>query len=132
MTLMLRNALSPWGELGRFFGPLAEPAAWSPRFDISETEKAYVLHADIPGVRQKDLEVRFDEGMLSVRGERKQGKADDRLHRRERFFGSFERWFRLPGDVDGEEIKASYTDGVLTLTIPKQEPVDTSRLIPVS
>ncbi|MDE0101577.1 MAG: Hsp20/alpha crystallin family protein [Bryobacterales bacterium] len=132
MTLMLRNALRPWGDLDRLFGPPAQAAGWSPRFDISETEDAYVLHLDIPGVSPKDIEVRFDEGMLSVRGERKHGEADSRLHRRERFFGSFERWFRLPGDVNEEGINASYTDGVLTLTIPKQAPVDNSRLIPVS
>ena len=131
MTLMLRNALGPWREFDRFFGPTEHRTRWSPRFDVTETETAYVLRGDIPGVSQKDLEVRLDEGILSVRGERKAEPSDSRLHRGERPAGSFERWFRLPGEVKQDKVEATYKRGVLTLTVPKQEPVDTSRLIPV-
>ncbi len=132
MTLMLRNALTPWRDFDRFFATPTVRQGWTPRFDTRETETAYILHGDIPGVNQKDIEVRLDDGILSIRGERTHEAGEDCPHGRERLFGAFRRSFRLPGQADEEGITATYEDGVLTLTVPKQEPVDTSRQIPVN
>ncbi len=131
MTLLHHNTFNPWSDADRLFGTLRNEASWAPAFDIEETDAAYVLRGDIPGMPQKDIEVRIEDGVLSLRGERKPPEAPPRFSRRERPHGKFLRRFRLPDEVDADGVKASYVDGVLELTLPKREPVDTSRLIPV-
>ena len=131
MHLIRHSHFTPWRDLDRFFEAAGE-AAWTPAFDIDETEKTYVLRGDLPGVPQKDIEVRVDEGVLTVRGERKLPEKTDLFRRLERRSGKFLRRFRLAETIDTENVKASYVDGVLELTLPKQEPVDRSRLIPVN
>ncbi len=132
MTLLHHKPFNPWWDVDRFFGTRGNEAAWTPAFDVSETETAYVLHGDIPGVSQKNIEVRIEDGLLTVRGERKQSDAPDRFRRRERRYGKFVRRFRVADTVDAGGVKASYVDGVLELTLPKREPEDNSRLIPVN
>ena len=132
MTLLHHNVFNPWRDVDRFFGPRRNEAGWAPAFDIGETETAYVLRGDIPGVSHKDIEVRIEDGFLTVRGERKQADGAGRFSRRERQQGKFERRFQLTDLVDSDGVKASYVDGVLELTLPKQEPEDNSRLIPVN
>ncbi len=132
MALLFRNHRDIRRDFDRLFGLAAEAPRWKPNFDIANTEGAYVLTGDIPGVAQKDLEVRVEDGVLRVRGERGRAASGGQLHRKERYEGAFERRFRLPEDVQEDAIKASYKRGVLTLELPRQEPVDTSRLIPVN
>ena len=132
MTLLPYNAFNPWREVSRFFGTPEYKTSWTPRFDITETDKAFVLRGDLPGVTQKDVEVRIDEGLLSVSGERKPTADEERFSRRERPSGKFARRFWLPDTVDADGIKASYADGVLELTLPKQDPPDNARLIQVN
>ena len=134
MTLLQHTSFNPWKEIDRFFSPITDQPTWMPAFDIAETDEAFVLRGDLPGVPQKDIEVRLEDNVLTVRGERKiaQPQGEPRLIRLRRPNGKFLRRFSLPKDVNRDEVKASYVDGVLELVIPKQAPVDTSRLITVN
>ena len=131
MTLLRNDAFDPWRDFSRLLGNLPTKDAWIPAFDIEETDSAYVLRGDVPGTRQKDIEIRIDDGVLSVRGERKVLVDDTTFRHAERPDGQFERRFHLPGAVNEDKIKAKCSDGVLEISLPKQAPVDTSRLIPV-
>src|ERR1700722_1934525 len=103
----------------------AEPSVrpWVPAVDIQETENDLVLKADVPDVDMKDIDVRVENGTLSLRGERKfeSEKKNGSWHRVERSYGRFERAFALPNTVDFEAVKAEYKNGVLTITLPKKE-----------
>lgn len=98
-------------------------ADWAPRVDIAETDKVFSIKAEIPEVKKEDVKVTVDNGVLTLRGERKQEKEEKnkKFHRVERFYGSFTRSFTLPDNVDEGKIEASFKDGMLTLTIPKTE-----------
>jgi HSP20 family protein len=109
-----------------FLPTLAEdgPAtAWMPRFDLVEREEDFVAKMDLPGLRPEDINVEMEDGRLVVRGERKQEERSEKENvvRMERVHGSFFRSFTLPRNVKPDEIEAAFTDGVLTLTIPKSE-----------
>ena len=97
--------------------------AWAPAVDIYETEHELVVKADLPEVDPKDLDVRVENNILTIRGERKFEKKvnEDNYLRVERAYGSFARSFTLANTVNSDAIKADYQDGVLTLTIPKRE-----------
>ena len=96
---------------------------WSPAVDVREEDGAYVVECDIPGVRVEDVDVTLENGVLSIRGERKEERREegDTWHRIERFSGSFSRRFSLPDTVDTDEADASMNDGVLIIRIPKSE-----------
>jgi HSP20 family protein len=95
---------------------------WAPAVDIYETENELVVKADLPEVSENDLDVRVENNMLTVRGERKfeQKTEKDNYLRVERAYGSFTRSFSLPNTVNTEAIKADYHNGVLTVTLPKR------------
>jgi len=99
-------------------------ADWAPSVDIEEEEDKYLIKADLPGVDKKDIDVKLENGVLSIRGEKQTeketGKGSKR-HRTERFHGTFARSFTLPDAVKADKVDASYKDGVLSLTIPKAE-----------
>jgi len=96
--------------------------AWAPAVDIYETENELVLKADLPDINEKDLDVRVENNMLTIRGERKfeQKVNEDNYLRIERTYGSFSRSFSLPNTVNTEAIKAEYRNGVLTIELPKR------------
>jgi HSP20 family protein len=106
---------------------------WMPRVDIKEEEKRFVIFADIPGVEPKDIEVSMDNGILSIRGERKADTTGEggKLTRIERAYGQFYRRFALPDSADPEGITASGKNGVLEISIPKR-PETTPRKIQVN
>ncbi|MBI4705537.1 MAG: Hsp20/alpha crystallin family protein [Deltaproteobacteria bacterium] len=106
---------------------------FAPAVDIEEQEDKFVLRADLPGVSEKDIEVRVHEGTLALSGKREEAKEEKREggYYRERRSGSFHREFRLGPSVDGEKIAASYKNGVLSVVLPKKEEVK-PRQIPVS
>lgn len=120
-------------QLGRIFGRLPtrpEPDRellalmdWAPTVDISETDTAYLIKGEIPGVAKENVKVNIEDGMITMRGERKHEKMqrDEKFHRIERSYGSFMRSFRLPNDVDESAIKAEFKDGMLNVTLPKSE-----------
>jgi HSP20 family protein len=131
----------PWREMEDIFDrytrakALGQPQAgsqeviatgdWTPRVDIAETDKAFVIKAEIPEVKKEDVKVTVDNGVLTIRGERKQEKEEKgkKFHRVERYYGSFARSFTLPDNVDETNITASFKDGMLNLQIQKAEEI---------
>jgi len=117
------------GLFDRFFNDLELPDIFGeegmvlPAFDISETEKEYMITGEIPGIDVKDLDITLLEGILTIKGEKKKETEDkdENYHRIERDYGSFQRNFRLPAKVKTDKLDATYKDGVLKLTIPKAE-----------
>ena len=97
----------------------------TPRMDIAETEKAYELIADLPGMQDKDVDISVSNDVLTVTGERSYEQAGEgrSVHLSERGFGAFKRSFSLPDDVDQNHIQARLTKGVLEIRLPKNEEV---------
>jgi len=98
-------------------------ADWAPSVDISETDTAYLVKTEIPGVKKEDVKVTIQDGMLTIQGERKMEKEekDKKFHRIERSYGSFMRSFRVPEDADENSVKAEFKDGMLNVTLTKSE-----------
>jgi len=96
---------------------------WAPAVDIFETEHELVVKADLPDIKPEELDIRVENNILTIRGERKFEKQvnENNYLRVERAYGSFSRSFSLANTVNSDAIKAEYKDGVLTLTIPKRE-----------
>ena len=131
----------PFGDVDGLFGRLMQngfanggrPALsgnnrkldWAPSADISETEREYVIRAELPAVKKEDVQVTYDDGIITIRGERKQQKDEkgEKFHRVETFFGSFERSFSLPDNVNSDAIRCESKDGILTVHVPKTEVV---------
>ena len=114
-----------WG--GPLFAPSALRRAEStfvgmPAVDVAETDKAYEITAELPGMEEKNIEVKLANGVLSIKGEKQEEKEekDKNYYRRERNFGSFERSFQVPDDVEADKIEASFKNGVLSVTLPKK------------
>ena len=125
-----RGASTLQDQINRLFGDVLERSAdesnltaWAPAVDIFETEHELVVKADLPDVDPKDLDIRVENNILTIRGERKFEKKvnEDQYLRVERAYGAFTRSFSLANTVNSEAIKADYQNGVLTLTIPKRE-----------
>ena len=106
---------------------------WTPRVDVKEEDKRFVILADVPGVDPKDIEVSMDKGILTIRGERKSEvrEQNGKLTRVERSYGAFYRRFALPDSADAEGISATGKHGVLEISIPKK-PETTPRRINVA
>jgi HSP20 family protein len=100
------------------------------RLDVKETEKAYTIHAEVPGVKKEDIEVSIDGNVVSIRAEVRREKEDkgETMLRSERYYGSVARSFTLATDVDEKAASAKYTDGVLELTLPKKAGSTSRRL----
>ena len=139
----------PWGVLRRFHDDVNQlfadsrnaPAAegdrssvvtsnWTPAVDIKEEDGRFVLKADIPGVEAKDIDVTMDDGVLTIKGERRHESEEDAngYKRVERSYGSFYRRFSLPDTANAEGITAQGKDGVLEVSIPKQEKVQPRKI----
>ncbi len=99
-----------------------ESVGWTPACDIYEDEEGVTLRFDLAGVEAGDVDVRFENGVLTLRGERKLEHADrrDRYHRIELAYGTFTRSFALPSTVDAEKIRAEAKNGVLVIALPKR------------
>jgi HSP20 family protein len=98
-------------------------AEWSPRVDITEDDKEYVIKADLPDVKKEDIKLTVQDNVMSISGERKYEKEEKgkKYHRVERSYGSFMRSFTLPDDADASKVSAEYKDGVLNAHLPKSE-----------
>jgi len=126
---------SPFRELDDFFerynrdlarvrpGSLDENMQWRPSADIVETDNEYTIKADLPEVKKDDIDIRVENGILTLSGERRVEKStdDEKQHRRETFYGRFARSFSLPDDVDTVKISAECREGVLKVHLPKSE-----------
>ena len=99
------------------------PAAFSPRVDVSETDKEVSVSAELPGMDEKDITVEMDDAAITIRGEKKDEKEEKgkNWYRREQSYGSFHRSIPLPTGVDGAKAKAKFKKGLLTITVPKRE-----------
>ena len=121
----LQEQINRLFEESLFRGRAAESAltAWAPAVDIYETENELVVKADLPDMDPKDLDIRVENNVLTIHGERKFEKevSEDKYLRVERSYGSFSRSFSLASTVNADAIKAEYKDGVLTLHAPKRE-----------
>ena len=126
----IRSGFTPQQELSRivddFFGRRFDvdgPTAWQPVVDIEETPEAYLVRAELPGMRLEDIKITVADNALSIRGEkrREEEKKGTTYHRVERVYGSFERSFSLSHAVAADKIEATYRDGVLDVSIPKAE-----------
>lgn len=137
MSLMKRDQRSwdPFRELedmstrlNRVFGrsfPASREAMtafdWAPSINVSETPNAYVLKAELPGIKKEEIKLQLEDGILTVSGERRyeQDHKDEKVHRVETAYGSFMRSFSVPEDASADAIEASYKDGMLTVRMPK-------------
>ena len=99
------------------------PSSWSPAVDIYETENEIILTAEIPGLDEKDIEIKIEDNTLTLRGERKFSKEtkEENYHRLERAYGTFFRAFTLPNSVEADSIQAEHENGVLRITMPKKQ-----------
>ena len=126
---------NPFREMENFFehyptglrGSRGEAAGmfdkWTPTVDISETPKEFLIHAELPGVDKKDINIEINHGILTITGERHFEDEDDnkKHHRIERYFGNFSRAFTLPDVVSNQQVQADFKAGVLTVKLLKTE-----------
>lgn len=121
LNSVLDEAFSTWPFQSEENGALT--SAWIPACDVFEDKNAVKIVAEVPGVRPEDVKLSIENNLLTIRGEKKQQAEEnsERVHRYERSYGTFERTFSLPTTVDPDRIDASYTHGILTVTIPKAE-----------
>jgi HSP20 family protein len=137
------QGMTPWFGFDRLFEdfdrpfgvtPYEDQGAWAPAVDIYEDDKAITLKAELPDMDEKNLDVRVEEGHLTIRGERKFENEEKKknFHRIERRYGSFERTFALPDTVDADQMTAKYDKGVLKVVAPKVERPKNARTIEVN
>jgi len=105
-------------------------AAWAPAVDISERKDAYLVRAELPGVKASEVEITVEDGLLTIQGERHfaRDSAEEKMHRTERFYGAFRRSITLPSHVEADKIEASAQDGVLQIMVPKASEVQAKRI----
>ena len=113
-------------EMSRLIQNVSSPASgdggsWIPFADIEETESAWIVEAEVPGVRREDINVELRDGELVISGDVKQRERTGRVRRRSRRTGHFEYHVTLPGEIDEEHIDATLHEGVLTVRVPKTE-----------
>jgi HSP20 family protein len=108
---------------GRFnFDDTLTNGTWAPPVDVAEDAEKIHVKVEVPGIEEKDLKINYEDGLLTVSGERQFERRDDRnYHRIERMYGSFVRTFSLPRSVDAGQIVANYRNGILEIEIPKKE-----------
>ncbi|MGY8705476.1 Hsp20/alpha crystallin family protein [Bradyrhizobium sp. 18BD] len=105
---------------GAGLSPLMEERFGWPKIELSDTDKALTVSAELPGMSEKDVQIEIANGILTIRGEKKSERKDEGRYFSERFYGSFERRIQLD-DVDEDKAQASFKDGVLTISLPKTD-----------
>ena len=96
-------------------------ADWVPAVDVNESDEDFLITVEVPQVKKDDIKIEVQNGMLNIRGERKYENEDKKAHRIERFYGSFQRSFKLPENVEEDNIHAEHKDGMLYVNLPKTE-----------
>jgi HSP20 family protein len=132
-TTLRREMDRLFDDTFRSFGLTAfgRGAAW-PSVEVSETDSEVRVTAEVPGLAEKDIELTLDNGLLTLRGERKSETEDKDRGYSERFYGRFERRIALPTSVDEEKANARFDNGVLTVTLPKSPEAERGRRIPIN
>jgi HSP20 family protein len=107
-----------------------EEKDWTPKIEVSEKEKEYLVKAELPGIEKENINIALTDGLLTIKGEKKKEKKekDENYHRIETSYGSFSRTLRLPDEVDNEKIDATYKNGILAVRIPKTKPVEPKKI----
>jgi HSP20 family protein len=106
----------------------------APAVDITEKDKSYEITAEVPGMDQKNIQVKLSNGSLIIKGEKQEDKEEKRkgYHLSERHYGSFERVFNLPKGIDADKIEASFSKGVLSISLPKKpEAMKADKVVPI-
>jgi HSP20 family protein len=127
MTFLVKQ--NPWNEFFEpFFGRFnfvddqTTGSKWAPPVDVAEESDKLLVRVEVPGMDQNDLKIHYEDGLLTVSGERQFERKDTRnYHRIERSYGTFVRTFSLPRSVDATKITANYVNGILEIEIPKLE-----------
>jgi HSP20 family protein len=121
MDDLLKGFSPVFGRLPTLNRPAEGGYEFVPPADVIEREKEYLVKVDLPDVRKEDVKVLFEDGVLTIKGERRVEKETkgETMHRTERFYGAFERSFALPEDVDPKGIHAESRDGVLIVSLPR-------------
>jgi HSP20 family protein len=114
LDTFFRGGVADNGSFGSF---------WSPAVDIREDKDAYLVEVELPGLTKDDVKITMENNILTIQGEKENEKEEKRgdYHRSERVYGSFQRSFTLPSSVKNDKIEAQYTNGILTVTLPKVE-----------
>ncbi|GJM40299.1 MAG: heat-shock protein Hsp20 [Ardenticatenaceae bacterium] len=136
MTKVVRwnpmNPVSLMSEFDRLFErPYTRTASnWNIALDVAETEDSYLVEATIPGINVEDIEITLEDDVLMLKGEiQKEAEVEEaKYHLRERRYGRFSRSIRFPMDVNGDDVEATYANGVLSLNVPKAEAVKPKRI----
>jgi HSP20 family protein len=118
------------GQFGQYYGGGIAKATWAPALDITERKDAYLVTVELPGVGIDDLEITFQDGLLTIQGERHDAhdSSEEKVHRVERRYGPFLRSITLPSHVMADAIEASAQDGVLQILVPKAAEVQAKRI----
>jgi len=129
MNGMLAQALGQ-GDRQQGGSGRATTMAWAPALDISERKDAYLVTIELPGVEADDVEITFEDGLLTIQGERPfaRDSSEQQFHRVERRYGAFRRAITLPAQVEAEQIEASFDNGVLQIVVPKMEEAKAKRI----
>ncbi len=134
----LRDLVTLSDRLNRAIGDASGPygaaenyGTWTPPVDIFEREDSLVLRAELPGLRREDIDVRIENNVLTLHGERRRepGFDESAAHRLERVYGAFTRSFSLPATVSSGKITATYQDGILEVVLPKAEEAKPKRIL---
>ena len=127
-----------WPNLEALFEPIrsqeaSTELAFQPAVELRESSEAYLVRAELPGVKREDIELKLEEDLFVLRGTKESHKLEEEatLHRSETVYGAFERRFRLPHEIEVEAAEANFRDGVLSVKLPKREPEERARVIPV-
>ncbi len=130
LTVNPQRALRPWlfsddfeNAVNRWVGGTEAKEGYTPAVDVQETAEAYIVVADFPGIKKEDIGIEILEDTITIQGTRTDESEEkkENYHRIERSSGSFKRSFRIPGGFQHDTVKATFTDGVLTLNLPKVE-----------
>ena len=129
----LFNASLPWKILKSYAAADEQhPADFSPKLDVTSNDKAYTINAELPGVNLDDVKLEVKNHALVLSGEKKSDFENKEQHITERLWGSFYRELSLPEDADVDNIAATHKDGVLTVSIPKVAPKETTKSININ
>lgn len=128
---MMRGGLSPFsGSMPGRMGGDQRAMAW-PTIEVTQNDKELCIHAEVPGLSENDVELMIEDGVLTIRGEKKTETEDQERGYSERFYGQFERRIALPPGVDEDTAQADFSNGVLTITLQKTQQAERARRIPI-
>lgn len=130
MLRMTRARAGRFSELDQPYDRGTSAPGWAPPVDISERKDAYLVTVELPGVAIDDLEITFEDGLMTIQGQRPavHDSSEEKVHRAERRYGLFRRSITLPRHVIDDEIEASTRDGVLQILVPKAQEVHPKRI----